>query len=188
MYLWADFTWLNWLTFWTYAVLTKHNEITVYQKDYVLNTFQCHNALHYWLKNNIMLHTIDYRLYVTIYVRGQIIATKLFGCLEEGVESWIICLVSFTRSSQLHRSIKCIWIWIKLMYELPLSMYMAAISWNNSTICPLHSTKKPVTTMLTYPWKCTVLHCNHLASAWAIIKVSGHQHQWFPGVSQVVTM
>ena len=64
----------------------------------------------------------------------------------------------------------------------------------------LHSTKKPVTSMLTYPWKCTVLHCNHLgkhlettladdlASARAIIKVSGHQHQWFPGVSQVVTM
>ena len=27
-----------------------------------------------------------------------------------------------------------------------------------------------------------------LASARAIIRVSGHQHQWFPGVSQVVTM
>ena len=27
-----------------------------------------------------------------------------------------------------------------------------------------HSTKKPVTTMLTYPWKCTVLHCNHLGN------------------------
>ena len=26
------------------------------------------------------------------------------------------------------------------------------------------------------------------SSARAIIKVSGHQHQWFPGVSQVVTM
>ena len=68
-----------------------------------------------------------------------------------------------------------------------------------------HSTKKPVTTMLTYPWKCIVLHCNHLGNTWkplvlmtqhfdycpsarAIIKVSGHQHQWFPGVSQVVTM
>ena len=29
-----------------------------------------------------------------------------------------------------------------------------------------HSTKKPVTTMLTYPWKCTVLHCNHLGNTW----------------------
>ena len=30
----------------------------------------------------------------------------------------------------------------------------------------VHSTKKPVTTMLTYPWKCTVLHCNHLGNTW----------------------
>ena len=29
-----------------------------------------------------------------------------------------------------------------------------------------HSTKKPVTAMLTYPWKCTVLHCNHLGNTW----------------------
>ena len=26
--------------------------------------------------------------------------------------------------------------------------------------------KQPVTTMLTYPWKCTVLHCNHLGNTW----------------------
>ena len=26
--------------------------------------------------------------------------------------------------------------------------------------------KKPATTMLTYPWKCTVLHCNHLGNTW----------------------
>ena len=74
-----------------------------------------------------------------------------------------------------------------------------------------HSTKKPVTTMLTYPWKCTVLHCNHLGNTWKPLvlmtrhfdycpsasegdnqsvrsSVLGHQHQWFPGVSQVVTM
>ena len=58
--------------------------------------------------------------------------------------------------------------------------------------------------MLTYPWKCTVLHCNHLGNTWkplvlmtrhfdypliitlasarVIIKVSDHQHQWFPVV------
>ena len=29
-----------------------------------------------------------------------------------------------------------------------------------------YSTKKPVTTMLIYPWKCTVLHCNHLGNTW----------------------
>ena len=61
--------------------------------------------------------------------------------------------------------------------------------------------------MPTYPWKCTVLHCNHLSNTWKPlvlmtrhfdycpsaregdnIKVLGHQHQWFPGVTQVVTM
>ena len=29
-----------------------------------------------------------------------------------------------------------------------------------------HCAKKPVTIMLTYPWKCTVLHCNHLGNTW----------------------
>ena len=29
-----------------------------------------------------------------------------------------------------------------------------------------HCAKKPVTTVLTYPWKCTVLHCNHLGNTW----------------------
>ena len=29
-----------------------------------------------------------------------------------------------------------------------------------------HCAKKSVTTMLTYPWKCTVLHCNHLGNIW----------------------
>ena len=30
----------------------------------------------------------------------------------------------------------------------------------------MHCSKKPVTIMLTYPWKCTVLHCNHLGNTW----------------------
>ena len=29
-----------------------------------------------------------------------------------------------------------------------------------------HCAKKPVTTMLTYPWKGTVLHCNYLGNTW----------------------
>ena len=29
-----------------------------------------------------------------------------------------------------------------------------------------HCAKKPVSTMLTYPWKCTVLHCNLLGNTW----------------------
>ena len=35
-----------------------------------------------------------------------------------------------------------------------------------SAMIAIHSTKKPVTTMLTYPWKCTVLHCNHPGNTW----------------------
>ena len=72
--------------------------------------------------------------------------------------------------------------------------------------CFMHCAKKPVTTMLTYPWNVQFYIVttwetpgNHwcwwpntliitLASTRAIIKVSRHQHQWFPGVSQVVTM
>ena len=45
---------------------------------------------------------------------------------------------------------------------------------NNKLLLTKHQTwcqclsqhKKPVTTMLTYPWKCTVLHCNHLGNTW----------------------
>ena len=33
------------------------------------------------------------------------------------------------------------------------------------TIIAQHK-KKTVTTMLTYPWKCTVSHCNHLGNTW----------------------
>ena len=34
------------------------------------------------------------------------------------------------------------------------------------TLLNCHSTKKPITTMLTYPRECTVLHCNHLGNTW----------------------
>ena len=34
------------------------------------------------------------------------------------------------------------------------------------TVNSIHCATKPVTTMLTYPWKCTVLHCNHLGNTW----------------------
>ena len=40
-----------------------------------------------------------------------------------------------------------------------------------------HSTKKTVTTMLTYPWKCTVLHCNHLGNTWKpLVLMTRHFH------------
>ena len=43
----------------------------------------------------------------------------------------------------------------------------------------MHSTKKPVTTMLTYPWKCTVLHCNHLGNTWKpLVLMTRHFDYW----------
>ena len=55
----------------------------------------------------------------------------------------------------------------------PILFFMNKISLNQQTRWELplhaysrHSTKKPVTTMLTYPSKCTVLHCNHLGNTW----------------------
>ena len=33
-------------------------------------------------------------------------------------------------------------------------------------------------TMLTYPWKCTVLHCNHLGNTWVSMVVTGFFVLW----------
>ena len=54
-----------------------------------------------------------------------------------------------------------------------------------SYLCPsLHSTKKPVTTMLTYPWKCTVLHCNHLGNTWKSLVLMTRHFDYCPSVSE----
>ena len=53
-----------------------------------------------------------------------------------------------------------------LLYSFCYSLY---------STCLKHSTKKEVTTMLTYPWKCTVLHCNHLGNTWKpLVLMTGH--------------
>ena len=48
----------------------------------------------------------------------------------------------------------------------------------------LHSTKKPVTTMLTYPWKCTVLHCNHLGITWKPLVLMTWHFDYCPSASE----
>ena len=48
----------------------------------------------------------------------------------------------------------------------------------------LHSTKKPVTTMLTYPWKCTVLHCNHLGNTWKPLVLMTRHFDYCPIASE----
>ena len=47
-----------------------------------------------------------------------------------------------------------------------------------------HSTKKPVTTMLTYPWKCTVLHCNHLGNTWNPMVLMTRHFDYCPSASE----
>ena len=46
------------------------------------------------------------------------------------------------------------------------------------------STKKPVTTMLTYPWKCTVLHCNHLGNTWKPLVLMTRHFDHCPSASE----
>ena len=53
-----------------------------------------------------------------------------------------------------------------------------------SIIVNMHSTKKPVTTMLTYPWKCTVLHCNHLGNTWKPLVLMTQHFDYCPSVSE----
>ena len=47
-----------------------------------------------------------------------------------------------------------------------------------------HSTKKAVTTTLTYPWKCTVLHCNHLGNTWKPLVLMTRHFNYCPSASE----
>ena len=44
--------------------------------------------------------------------------------------------------------------------------------------------KKTVTTMLTYPWKCTVLHCNHLGNTWKPLVLMTRHFDYCPSASE----
>ena len=44
--------------------------------------------------------------------------------------------------------------------------------------------KKTVTTMLTYPWKCTVLHCNHLGNIWKPLVLMTRHFDYCPSASE----
>ena len=47
-----------------------------------------------------------------------------------------------------------------------------------------HCAKKPVTTMLTYPWKCTGLHCNHLGNTWKPLVLVTRHFDYCPSASE----
>ena len=48
----------------------------------------------------------------------------------------------------------------------------------------VHCAKKPVTTMLTYPWKCTVLHWNHLGNTWKALVLMTRHFDYCPSASE----
>ena len=48
----------------------------------------------------------------------------------------------------------------------------------------IHSTEKPVITMLTYPWKCIVLHCNHLGNTWKPLVLMTRHFDYCPSASE----
>ena len=54
--------------------------------------------------------------------------------------------------------------------------------WHDSK--DIHSTKKPVTNMLTYPWKWTVLHCNHLGNTWKPLVLMTRHFDYCPSASE----
>ena len=54
----------------------------------------------------------------------------------------------------------------------------------NESESGLHRTKNPVTTMLTYPWKCTVLHRNHLGNTWKPLVLMTRHFDYCPSASE----
>ena len=64
--------------------------------------------------------------------------------------------------------------------------HVALPSLNASLVfyCKRHTTKRPVTTMLIYPWKCTVLHCNHLGNTWKPLVLMTWHFDYCPSASE----
>ena len=66
--------------------------------------------------------------------------------------------------------------------------YVLFKSYSSAAHSPIHlpftAQKKPVTTMLTYPWKCTVLHCNHLGNTWKPLVLMTRHFDYCPSASE----
>ena len=62
------------------------------------------------------------------------------------------------------------------------SLFLLSAQWCNNLNS--HCAKKPVTTMLTYPWKCTVLHCNHLGNTWKPLVLMTRHFDYCPSASE----
>ena len=76
----------------------------------------------------------------------------------------------------------CLWYLkcVRLCYTFLLTC--CSLIWSNSQF--VTAQKKPVTTMLTYPWKCTVLHCNHLGNTWKPLVLMTRHIGYCPNASE----
>ena len=63
-------------------------------------------------------------------------------------------------------------------------MHVVHKTWELPPISTIHSTEKPVTTKLTYPWKCTVLHCNHLGNTWKPLVLMTWHFDYCPSANE----
>ena len=63
-------------------------------------------------------------------------------------------------------------------------IHPATLSTLHCVLNTSHCAKKPVTTMLTYPWKCTVLHCNHLGNTWKPLVLMTRHFDYCPSASE----
>ena len=73
-------------------------------------------------------------------------------------------------------------------YVYPVAIKNAFIIINKTCLShdvyPISLCKKLVTTMLTYPWKCTVLHCNHLGNTWKPLVLMTRHFDYCPNTSE----
>ena len=75
-----------------------------------------------------------------------------------------------------------IYVILQIQYNLGTQFYLFMDK--KYTDMNIHSTKKPVTTMLTYPWKCTVLHCNHLGNTWKPLVLITRHFDYYRSASE----
>ena len=66
-------------------------------------------------------------------------------------------------------------------------VFAVTIREKNPLIVHYHCAKNPVTTMLTYPWKCTVLHCNHLGNTWKPLVLMTRHFDYCPSASEALS-
>ena len=69
------------------------------------------------------------------------------------------------------------------IYLTTMKLHCSPVS-STSALPADHCAKKPVTTMLTYPWKCTVLHCNHLGNTWKPLVLMTWHFDYCPSASE----